>query len=97
MENVIYFPIERTIHFMNDHENMIKRHVLSETKESFSKKVEDLVWEKDVTYLDAIQELVEVNNIEPESISKLLTLDLYSKLEIEAEELSLLKTKVNRL
>lgn len=95
--NLIFFPIERTERFIMNQEKIIKDHVLKETKESFSKKVEDLVWQKDLTYLDAIHELMEQSNIEPEAISKLLSKDLVSKVEREAEDLSLLKTKTNRI
>ena len=75
----------------------IEDHVLKETRESFSLKVEKLVWEKDVSYLDAVQELAEKQVIEFEGIKKLISKDLMAKLSIEAEKLKLLKETENRL
>lgn len=75
----------------------IEEHVIKETRESFSLKVEKLVWEKDIGYLDAVQELAEKQNIEVEGIKSLISKDLMSKLSAEAEELKLLKTVENRL
>ena len=95
--NIIIFPIERTLDFMNNQDRLIKQHVLKDTRESFSKKVEELVWEKDITYLDAIFDIMERQDIEPETMGKLLSKDLYARVEREAEGLSLLKTKTNRI
>jgi hypothetical protein len=78
----------------------IEDHVIKETKESFFMKVENMVWEKDVTYLEAVQLIVENESIDPTTISKLISKDLFARLEQEAEKLSLLKnknTKTNRL
>ena len=77
-------------------DDLIKKHVIKENAISFSKKVEDLVWNSDMSYLDAVQRLMEDNGYEPEAMPKLLTQDLIAKIEKEAEKLSLIK-KTNRL
>ena len=82
---------------ITDKKTSIERHVIKETRETFSRKVEDLVWAEDITHLDAVFELMERTGMEPESTGKLLSKDLYAKVEQEAEDLSLLKTKTNRI
>lgn len=77
--------------------DIVTKHVLKETRETFSKKVEDLVWDKDIPYLDAIFTITTNNGLDPDTIDKLLTKELYSKVEREAEKLSLLKTKTERI
>ena len=79
-------------------DDTLKEHVVKETKESFSHKVEEIVWMKDITYLEAIKEQTELSDLEPQTVSKLITKDLYAKLEEEAEELFLIKPQnKNRL
>ena len=96
-KNILIFPVERTLNFMTNQDKLIKQHVLKETKDSFSRKVEDLVWEKDISHLDAVTLLMEKQGLEPETVGKLISKDLQAKLETEAEKLSLIKTKKNRL
>lgn len=74
----------------------IEKQIIKETQRSFSEKVEDLVWMKDISYLDAIAELTEEHGFEPQQVPKLLTPDLYNKLVIESENLFLIK-KTRRL
>ena len=74
-------------------EKILEQQIVRETKESFSLKIEDLVWDKDIPYMEALVILMEQGDIEPERISKLLTPEILSKLEIEVEDLNLLKTK----
>lgn len=75
----------------------LEKTIIKNNQDSFHLKVENLVWEHDISYLEAVQMLSEDMNIEYESVGKFISSDLYSKLEIEAENLYLLKTKKNRL
>jgi len=63
----------------------------------FQDEIEDIVWMKDVSYLDAIMMFCEENDFEVEKIPRILSSSLKSKLREEAEDLSLLKTKSKRL
>ena len=78
-------------------EKEIETHVVTETRQSFSEKVEEMVYMKDIPYLEAVQELVTELNIEVENIKTLLNKKILAELEIEAEKLFLLKEKKNRL
>lgn len=108
MSNILTFPLEERAKqiekdtmimtkTLDDEQVEIEQHVVKETRDSFSKKVEELVWDKDIPYLDAVMELMEKGGHEPESMGKLISKELYSKLEKEAEDLSLLKQTKNRL
>ncbi len=78
-------------------EKILEKTVIKVNKESFSRSVEELVWEKDISYIDSVTELSINNDIEFENVKKLLTPEILMKLEFEAESLSLLKTKETRL
>lgn len=78
-------------------DDAIKDQIIKYTKESFSHEIEEIVWNKDISYLEALTELMEKEDLEPEAIQKLISKDLYSKLEIEAENLRMLKTSKNRI
>lgn len=80
-----------------DEKEVIEKQVVCETPQSFSTKVEDLVWEKDIPYLDAVVELCEKLGYEPESIPKFITEELKSKIAFEAEKLSLIKKTPGKL
>lgn len=64
----------------------------------FSKEIEDLVWEKDIEYIDAVLLYCEKNNIELETAASLIKLNqnLKSRVREEAEELNFL-AKTTRL
>ena len=72
---------------------LLSQHVVKETRESFSKQVEEIVWDKDISYLDAVYHLMDLKGLEPEIMGKLLSKDLYAKIEREAEDLSLIKVE----
>jgi hypothetical protein len=56
----------------------------------FSLKIEDLVWEKDISYMDAIVLYCEQTGFEIELAAKLISGALKSKIKIEAEGLHFL-------
>jgi hypothetical protein len=56
----------------------------------FSLKIEELVWEKDVSYMDAIILYCEQTGFELELAAKLISGVLKSKIKLEAEELHFL-------
>lgn len=74
-------------------QKQIEANILKENALQFSTDVENLVWEKDISYLDAILELVEKRSIELEVIPKLITKELFFKLEEEAIDLKLVTSK----
>lgn len=76
--------------------NELEARVIKETPRAFSKQVIDLVWEKDISYFEALNKLMQEKNYEPEYVAKLVTPDLKSFLTEEAGKLALIK-KENRL
>jgi hypothetical protein len=56
----------------------------------FSMKIEDIVWMKDVSYMDAIILYCEETGFEVELAAKLISNVLKSKIKIEAQELNFL-------
>ena len=66
---------------------------MSTTKEEitdFSLRIEDLVWEKDISYMEAILLYCENTGFEIEVAAKLISSALRSKIKMEAEELNFL-------
>jgi hypothetical protein len=57
----------------------------------FSLAIEEMVYMKDIPYIDAICMFCEENNLEVETAGKLVSGVLKSKIQIEAEELHFLK------
>ena len=60
-------------------------------KKSFSKRVEDLVMEKPMPYMDAIIICSANLGLEVESAARLVNKNIKEKLEAEAQELNLLQ------
>ena len=73
----------------------ITKTVIKETAYEFSKRVEELAQENDLSYLEAVQKCGEESNYEPERIAKLLSGDLYAKIQREAEKVNLVKKSGN--
>lgn len=65
---------------------MIKIH----TPEDFSTSVEILVLKNEISYIDAILQLIDENLIEMSVVPKLLTRSLRDKIEAQANDLKLL-------
>lgn len=96
MNNILFFPVEDNM--TEDADKIIVSQIIKETPLTFSAKVEDLVWMKDISYIEAVTELTDKLGYEPQNIPKLLTPELKIRLQHEAEDLSLIrKTKTNRL
>ena len=57
----------------------------------FSLAIEEMVYMKDIPYIDAICMFCEENNLEVETAAKLISGVLKSKIRMEAEELHYLK------
>jgi len=57
---------------------------------NFSLEIEELVWEKDITYMEAIVLHCEQTGFEIELAAKLISGALKSKIKLEAEELNFL-------
>ena len=66
------------------------------SKSKFSKMIEDAVVKKKLSYMDAILDICEKNNIEPEDVRKFVSPIIKDKLEAEAMSLNLLP-KTNSL
>lgn len=65
---------------------------------NFSMLIEDLVWEKDISYMDAIVLHCEQTGFEVEVAAKLVSSVLKSKIKLEAEELHFLpKSNTHKL
>jgi len=61
------------------------------SKDKFAEDVEKIVKETNMNYIDAIVEYCEVNNIEIETVSKLMSKPLKERLKYDAMELNYLK------
>ena len=59
------------------------------TKSKFSKLIEESVIDKKLSYMDAILDICEKNNIEPEDVRKFVSPIIKDKLEAEAMSLNL--------
>jgi hypothetical protein len=70
-------------------ENIIESKFLSSQK--FSLDIENYVVENNCTYIDAIISYCDENDIELDTISKILAKPLKEKLRVEAEKLNFLK------
>jgi len=57
---------------------------------NFSLEIEELVWEKDISYMEAIVLHCEQTGLEIELAAKLISGALKSKIKLEAEELNFL-------
>ncbi len=63
----------------------------AEDMQKFSLAIEELVYMKDIPYIDAVVMYCEENNFELETAAKLVSGVLKSKIQMEAEELHYLK------
>ena len=61
------------------------------TPTKFSTMIEEMVAEKHLTYMDACLEYCKDNNIEPESLGRLVNKSLKQKIQVEAENLHFLQ------
>ena len=61
------------------------------TPTKFSTKIEEMVAEKRLSYMDACLEYCKDNNIEPESLGRLVNKSLKQKIQVEAENLNFFK------
>ena len=61
------------------------------SREKFTEVIEKFVLETQMSYIDAIVEYCDRNNLEVESISKLISKPLKEKIRYEATELNFLK------
>ena len=66
------------------------------TKEKFAEDIEHLVLDTGMNYIDAIVEYCAVNNIELETIGKLVSKPLKEKLRVDADQLNYLKGSANQ-
>ena len=66
------------------------------TKKRFCDMVEQYVFTKKESYLDAITDIMTEHSIEPERISNLINTSIKDKLEVEARNLNFLE-RINTL
>lgn len=60
------------------------------TQTTFSQEIEKIVRENKVTYFEAVCDYMATNNIEPESVPRLLNISIKQKIEAEAIDLNML-------
>ena len=60
------------------------------TQTTFSKEIEKMVREHKITYFEAVCDYTTSNNIEPETVPKLLTARIKEIIEVEAADLNLI-------
>jgi len=61
------------------------------TPTKFSTLIEEMVQEKHLSYMDACLEYCKDNNVEPESLGRLVNKALKQKIQVEAENLNFLQ------
>ena len=61
------------------------------SKEKFAEEIEALVLRTKMNYIDAIVEYCEVNNIEVDTVGKMISKPLKEKIKCDAMELNFLK------
>ncbi len=66
-------------------------------RNKFNQEIEDFVYETGESYIDAIVNFCEKNNVEIESVAKMINKVIKAKIESEAEDLNLLTEKLCRL
>jgi hypothetical protein len=69
----------------------------TETKSSFSLKVENYVIKTGCQYMDSVLKLCEDHNIEPEVAAKYLTKPIKEKIMIEGQEINLVPRTISKL
>lgn len=57
---------------------------------NFSLNIEEIVYMKDISYMDAILEYCDQNDVEIEVAASLISNNLKSKIQLEAEDLNFL-------
>lgn len=67
------------------------------TKSKFSKKVEKIVSETRLSYMDAVIHICEAHNIDPGDVKKFLNDIVKGKIEAEARALNFLPKEGNQL
>ena len=63
-----------------------------QTPKTFSLEIENIAKDKKISHMDAVLHYCEVNEVEIETVSKLITKALKSKIEANARELKLLNS-----
>ena len=53
--------------------------------------IEEFVKDKELSYMDAVLHYAQISEIEPEAMAKMLNQSVKDKIEVEAQELHLLK------
>ena len=53
--------------------------------------IEKLVRDKELSYMDAVLHYADVSDIEPEAMAKMINQSVKDKIEVEAQELRMLK------
>lgn len=78
-------------------DKILEQEIFKHTVHSFCLEIENLVWMKDISYLEAIVELQSEYNYEPEFVAKLLTQDMIGAIKVEQIKLSNVKKEDNSL
>ena len=71
--------------------NLIVMELSFLTPTKFSTLIEEMVQEKHLSYMDACLEYCKDNNVEPESLGRLVNKALKQKIQVEAENLNFLQ------
>ena len=53
--------------------------------------IEELVKDKELSYMDAVLHYAQISEIEPEAMAKMLNQSVKDKIEVEAQNLNMLK------
>ena len=64
---------------------------LLQTPKKFSLEIENIVKEKRISHMDAVIDYCQKNNVEPDTVGRLITKGLKEKIEANARELNYLE------
>ena len=65
--------------------------ILKFTEHTFSKRIETLVIQNQISYIDAVLSICEEEDLEPDSVSTLLSTPIKESLKVEGQELNIIK------
>ena len=65
------------------------------TMAKFSEKIENIVYDKNMDYMDAVLFFCKENDLEPEDVAKFISTNLKSKIEINAIDSGYLPKRVS--
>lgn len=71
--------------------------ILRFNEHTFSKLIEDVVVTRRMTYIEAVLYVCEKEDLEPDSVAALISIPIKEKLQLEGQEINLVKKSTPKL